>query len=326
MGSNENMFINLLQSPEISKVNFVMTNPPFFSDEYNDSFEESNKRESKFHYKKNCTSSSSEAVVDGGEVMFVKRIIEESLQAKSRIDLYTVMVGRRKSFLDIKYLFKNYENEKLISSFTHTELCQGNTKRWAFAWSFDHSFNLALAPRIKCIKQKPLMYNIPVSITCCEYSMKSIAEFVEYLLTTDLQILTFSMLETRKSFEFDIKSNINTWGNQRKKRRENKQKEQLDEASMQASIYDLNDANQLTFKRTLEDEHDVIQHNQVELDLKRQKAHSEKCKADLTFLLHCGLKIKRNKQQVYLKMITKELSPNKDSTFQLLQYFKNKFI
>jgi len=323
--SKDNMFKHLTNNDQIGKINFIMTNPPFFSDSYNDSFEDDTKKphNSTFHQKKLCSSIANEAVVEGGEVAFVKQIVEESLQTNVCIDIYTVMLGKRKSFLDLKYLFKDYAEKKLISSFTYTELCQGNTKRWALAWSFSKDINLTNAPRIKCIKAKPLKHYVPTNIECCEYNMKSIADYIQSLMN-DLQICTFSVIETKKSFEFDIKSNINTWTNQRRKRRQLKLKEQS-EKSIES---DQMSCCVPTPKRGSPDEGDEmsVDISYEEIDSKRLKAASSICKADLTILLHCGLKIKREKQQIYLKMVTKEMSQNKDSTYEILQYFKNKLV
>lgn len=338
------MFVSLLANQQVDKVHFTMTNPPFFSDEYNDSFEEDSNKETKFsafHHTKVCSSNANEAVVEGGEVAFVKRIVEESLQMKDGIQLYTVMMGRRKSFLEIKYLLKDYQEKgDSIASFAYTELCQGNTKRWAIGWTFNRHTPLANAPRIKSVKSKPILHYIAPCIECCEYNMKAIAEYIKHLLWNNLQIHC-SVIETKKSFEFDIKSNINTWSNQRKKRRQDKLKESFlkgvlksdDESSNSSTLHSI-DTSRLkrTFDLGYEDEivGDVHMDEFPQTDnldsAKRQKEESDICKSDLTFLLHCGLKVKRDKQQVYLKIVTKEMSQNKDSTFQVLQYLKNKLI
>lgn len=331
-GSKDNMFSQLLLgSLKDVKVHFIMTNPPFFSDEYNDSFEADHKKESNlsnFHSRKVCSSSTNEAVVEGGELAFVKRIINESLEVKERISIYTVMFGRRKSYLDVKHLLKEYKDQNVITSFANTELCQGNTKRWALAWTFFRSIDLSKALRVSCIKAKPQLYYIPSSIECCEYEMKAIAEYIQNLLLNDLQISTFSMIGTKKRYEFDIKSNTNTWSNQRKKRRQNKLKETF--------IQPLGDLDEppigsQTPKRTLEEEEDVEMESmddeggQTE-DSKKSKSTSDMCKSNLTFLLHCGLKVKREKQKVLLKIVTKEMSQNKEATAQILQYLKNKLV
>lgn len=332
-GSKDTMFSHLLlDSLKDVKVHFIMTNPPFFSDEYNDSFEADHKKESNpsnFHSRKVCSSSTNEAVVEGGELAFVKRIIDETLEVKDRISIYTVMFGRRKSYLDVKHLLKEYQDQNVITSFANTELCQGNTKRWALAWTFSRAIDLSKALRVSCIKAKPQVYYIPSSIECCEYEMKAIAEYIQNLLLNDLQISTFSMIGTKKRYEFDIKTNTNTWSNQRKKRRQNKLKESFIQPSGDLGEPPIGSQ---TPKRTLDDEQDVemesmeVEEGTQSEDAKKSKSTSDMCKSNLTFLLHCGLKVKREKQKVLLKIVTKEMSQNKEATAQVFQYLKNKLV
>ncbi|KAI2804895.1 Methyltransferase-like protein 16 [Blomia tropicalis] len=326
--STDKMFLHL-DTTQIGKVHFVMTNPPFFSDQFNDSFSDDEIKsftKSKFHQRKICSSCPNEAVFEGGEITFVKKIINESLITKNWAQIYTVMVGRRKSFLELKYLLKDYENKNLISNYTYTELCQGNTKRWAIGWTFFDNIDLTKAPRIKCSKQKPLIYYIPVAIECCKYDLKSVGEFIHNLITNDLHIETFKSVETRKMFEFDIKSNINSWSNQRRKRRQNK----FNSDSLRSPTLEMNmDENGTSnTKRVIEKEDakmDIDMTNNIE-NAKKQKTDPMLCHSNLTWLLHCGLKIKRDKQQIYLKIETREMSQNKDSTLQIFQYFKNKIV
>lgn len=329
-GSKDSMFSYLMDNTlKDQKVHFIMTNPPFFSDEYNDSFEADHKMDSNsnFHSRKVCSSSANEAVVEGGELAFVKRIIDESLEVKDRISIYTVMFGRRKSFLDVKQMLKEYQGQGVIASFAKTELCQGNTKRWALAWTFCRSIQLSKTFHVACIKAKPQLYYIPSCIQCCDYEMKAIAEYIKNLLLNDLQITTFSMIGAKKRYEFDIKANANTWSNQRKKRRQNKGVKEESPSSLQPSGEPIGCQ---TPKRTLEEDVEHMETDEVAIqtgeDAKKQKSVSDICKSDLTLLLHCGLKVKREKQRVLLKIVTKEMSQNKESTAQVLQYLKNKLV
>ncbi len=71
-------------------------------------------------------------VTDGGEVSFVKRMIDESLLFKDRVSVYTSMLGKKSS---LKPLVHYLRNLNIFSIFT-TELKQGKTSRWAIAWTF----------------------------------------------------------------------------------------------------------------------------------------------------------------------------------------------
>lgn len=292
-----------------------MANPPFFSDTFNDS-SENNSATSKsfFHNKKVNTPCDNEAIVEGGEISFIKNIINESFQVKDSVDLYTVMVGRKKSFLELKQLLEEYVQEKTLSSFTHSELCQGNTKRWSIAWTFHPNIDLSKAHKIKHFKSKPLIHFIPKDIQCTDYTLKSLSEYIHSLFVEDLKITSISLFETKKYIEFEIKSNTNTWTNQRKKRRQQAAQNQCERKNN-------NNSDVFRIKRQLDNE-DCDGHTLE----KKSKDTFDLCKSDLTYLLHCSVKIKREKQEMFIKMLTKEKSQNKESTFQVFQYLKNKLV
>jgi len=72
-------------------------------------------------------------VSSGGELEFVTRMIEESIQLGEQVLWYTTMLGKLSSVSIIV--------EKLISHNNHnyavTEFVQGSkTRRWAVAWSW----------------------------------------------------------------------------------------------------------------------------------------------------------------------------------------------
>jgi 23S rRNA A1618 N6-methylase RlmF len=72
-------------------------------------------------------------VTRGGEVDFVKRMIDESLQLRDRIQWYTSMLGKLSSVsVLVETLIKQGNH-----NFAVTEFEQGSkTKRWAVAWSW----------------------------------------------------------------------------------------------------------------------------------------------------------------------------------------------
>ncbi|CEN61176.1 hypothetical protein ASPCAL07840 [Aspergillus calidoustus] len=81
-----------------------------------------------------CTGAEVEMVTPGGEVSFVSRMIDESLQLRKRVQWYTSMLGKLSSVsVLIERLAKLGNNNYAV-----TEFVQGNkTRRWAIAWSWD---------------------------------------------------------------------------------------------------------------------------------------------------------------------------------------------
>lgn len=72
-------------------------------------------------------------ITPGGEVAFVIRMIDESLQLRDQIQWYTSMLGKLSSVTTIVDTLMKRENR----NYAVTEFVQGNkTKRWAVAWSW----------------------------------------------------------------------------------------------------------------------------------------------------------------------------------------------
>jgi 23S rRNA (adenine1618-N6)-methyltransferase len=72
-------------------------------------------------------------VTRGGEVDFVKRMIDKSLQLRDRIQWYTSMLGKLSSVSILVETLIKHGNH----NFAVTEFEQGSkTKRWAVAWSW----------------------------------------------------------------------------------------------------------------------------------------------------------------------------------------------
>lgn len=72
-------------------------------------------------------------VTRGGEVDFVKKMIDESLHLQDRIQWYTSMLGKLSSVSVLVETLIKHNNH----NFAVTEFEQGSkTKRWAVAWSW----------------------------------------------------------------------------------------------------------------------------------------------------------------------------------------------
>ncbi|KAG0156180.1 hypothetical protein PDIDSM_3357 [Penicillium digitatum] len=112
------------------RLDFTMCNPPFYtsSNELKQSAEQ--KEREPFSA---CTGAEVEMVTRGGELAFVKQMIDESLRLRERIQWYTSMLGKLSSInVLVETLIKHG-----ITNFAVTEFEQGSkTKRWAVAWSW----------------------------------------------------------------------------------------------------------------------------------------------------------------------------------------------
>ncbi|KAI8295789.1 hypothetical protein K4K56_010508 [Colletotrichum sp. SAR 10_98] len=124
-----------LVNPEglgVDHLDFVMTNPPFYtSEEEVRDCEQAKATEQENHF----TVAPNEQFTEGGEVAFVGRILEESLELREQVQWYTSMFGKRAS---LDAILEKLQEHK-IDNFAVTEFIQGpnsKTKRWAVAWSF----------------------------------------------------------------------------------------------------------------------------------------------------------------------------------------------
>ncbi|KAL2761036.1 hypothetical protein ACRALDRAFT_1038023 [Sodiomyces alcalophilus JCM 7366] len=111
-------------------IDFVMTNPPFYESEADMVASAKNKSRPPFTA---CTGSLTEMVTPGGEVAFVQRILDESLEIRDKVHWYSSMLGKQSSLETLVSVLR----EKGIHNYAVTEFVQGNrTRRWAIAWSF----------------------------------------------------------------------------------------------------------------------------------------------------------------------------------------------
>jgi len=107
----------------------VLCNPPFY--------ESLGERDALLHakaeYVRPCEATEAELCTPGGEVAFVRRIIEESAAPahRERTAWYSSMLGRLASVAVLVPIVR-----RTATQYALTELVQGKTRRWALAWSF----------------------------------------------------------------------------------------------------------------------------------------------------------------------------------------------
>ncbi|QSL64066.1 hypothetical protein MERGE_000221 [Pneumocystis wakefieldiae] len=115
-----------LDELNISKIDFCMCNPPFYSSE--EEILTSSRLKSKEPFS-SCTGSLTEMVTPGGEIAFVKRILKESCVLKERVNWYTTMLGK---LSNVTKIIENLR-EIQINNYIINELpVGGNTRRWHY--------------------------------------------------------------------------------------------------------------------------------------------------------------------------------------------------
>lgn len=117
----------------VEELDFVMTNPPFYSseDDMQSSYTQKPAPPSAV-----CTGAENEMICPGGDVGFVSRMLDESLVLGERVQWYTAMLGKMASLQEVVKIFK----ERRIRNWAVTCLQAGRrTKRWAVAWSLQGS-------------------------------------------------------------------------------------------------------------------------------------------------------------------------------------------
>lgn len=123
-----------LEAAGITKLDFVMTNPPFYSSEKQmDEGAKAKKRPPNSA----CTGAPVEMICKGGEVAFVSKIIEESQEDALRIKIqwFTSMLGKLSS---LAILIEKLRAAS-CTNYAVTEFIQGQkTRRWCLAWSWQN--------------------------------------------------------------------------------------------------------------------------------------------------------------------------------------------
>ncbi|KAJ5974312.1 hypothetical protein N7481_011522 [Penicillium waksmanii] len=104
-----------------------------------------------------CTGADVEMVTKGGEVAFVTKMIDESLNLRDRIQWYTSMLGKLSSVTVLVEALIKHGNH----NYAVTEFVQGSkTKRWALAWSWGDRLLLGGIPGFpKHLLPFPAEYN-----------------------------------------------------------------------------------------------------------------------------------------------------------------------
>ncbi|KAH9966325.1 hypothetical protein BGW80DRAFT_1230306 [Lactifluus volemus] len=125
------IMIPLIQDAAAS-FDFCMCNPPFYASKEQLTYSSATKALSPNAI---CTGAEVEMITPGGEEAFVSRMVSESITLGERCRWYTSMLGKQSSVTALVTLLHDHS----ITNYALTELVQGQTRRWAIAWSFTDS-------------------------------------------------------------------------------------------------------------------------------------------------------------------------------------------
>ncbi|CAL8351133.1 unnamed protein product [Lota lota] len=233
---HKTLLMDALKEETTIVYDFCMCNPPFFANQLEAKGE--NSRNSRRPPPSSVnTGGVTEIMAEGGELEFVKRIIHDSLQLRTRLRWYSCMLGKKCSLAPLKEELR----KQGVPRVTHTEFCQGRTMRWALAWSFYDDVIVPSPPSKKRKLEKgrkPLSFTLPeagvkqlrakASAKGCKSSsaLESITALLEKTLT-DLRVLHKRVPSTVQQKSLLLTAVENTWIHGRQKRRE--QKRQLRE-------------------------------------------------------------------------------------------------
>ncbi|KZT09695.1 S-adenosyl-L-methionine dependent methyltransferase [Laetiporus sulphureus 93-53] len=154
---------------------FTMCNPPFYSSK-EDVVRSAASKE--FQPNAICTGADVEMITSGGESAFVRQMVRESLGCRARCRWFTSMLGKMSSLTEIIALLR----EQHIDNYACTEFVQGQTRRWAIAWSFG---DVRLSDSLARIPTPAIQDLMPVRNTLQQpYPTATIEQLASTLSTT----------------------------------------------------------------------------------------------------------------------------------------------
>uniref|UniRef100_A0A182RRZ9 U6 small nuclear RNA (adenine-(43)-N(6))-methyltransferase n=1 Tax=Anopheles funestus TaxID=62324 RepID=A0A182RRZ9_ANOFN len=293
---------------------FCMCNPPFFDSNSNEL--KPHDRTGKRREPSNAsTGSLEELATEGGEVTFISQIIEESIQLKERISVYTTMIGHKSSYEKILRTLQRAS----IHNITVSRFCQGNTTRWAVAWSFDAKLLLSLVPNSFTTGENNVSPGKNKAIgkpVACRIFTASDMDSIQAVKTCVLAKLQAIAIDVRTVFETNKAEGItlkltaqeNTWSHQRRKRRATQISPQGKNGMEATNGNGLEHSNNEKRPRL-----DVVQ---------QEHSSQQKTHADDPYL-RAALNIHRKEDGFYVALQYVAGIAGKDAVNQILQYLKN---
>ena len=162
-----------------------------------------------------CAGYSSEIL--GGDFQYAERIFNESLKLKSQKLWYTIMLGKKSSFISLQKLLHHAD----VKTTAFTEFCQGQTMRWGAAWSYI-DIDTSKVVKIKPSKtKKPKLFTFSSKF----FTVKETLEATRLLLDT-LSVV----FEQEDKFKFKLKGNVcKALPNRKARRKKHNEEEQVND-------------------------------------------------------------------------------------------------
>ena len=212
-------------------IDFVLCNPPFFDSD-----------DEEFNSQRMPSAANTAAPIEsrcaGGELQFVQRLLNESEQFGDRVRVFSVMLGRKSTFVQLKQSLTMRSSSGQLQ-FIHTELCQGKTIRYGLAWTFDLT---AAFPKVPCIRHKKEKSPLQLKLDCkngrFRYTFKvnelkkAVLQALQDIQLRDVQVI----VDKKNKCQLHVRSHVNTWSNQRRRKRMAEQEASLMEAVDSISV------------------------------------------------------------------------------------------
>ena len=127
-----NLFEGIINPQEY--FHFTMCNPPFYASE-KDALRHTRQKQKNLgnasHFKRNFAGAAHELWCNGGEALFLKRMIKQSVQFKKQVGVFTSLVSRSEHLPKIKKQLSKLKAVYKIIAMEH-----GNKKSRIVAWKF----------------------------------------------------------------------------------------------------------------------------------------------------------------------------------------------
>ncbi|CAG5136646.1 unnamed protein product [Candidula unifasciata] len=224
--SAEDILIAPLQTFTVrTQFDFCMCNPPFFADHMEAQAITNTRSADRPEASTLSTASPQECIAQGGEVGFVRQMIDESTVLRDKIRVFTSMVGKKSSLAPLKAELLHQK----VAKYSTTEFCQGKTMRWGIAWTYDSSVTFPRSEFESRKEKPPIQYMVPKGAGGVDYKVHEVAAYLKQLLES-VKVHCFQGKKAKSYTSITLTAAENTWCHQRRLRRQQMRTQQQEKA------------------------------------------------------------------------------------------------